>query len=399
MCVKDPYSDDYNARALARFQTVQPDHDWKPSDVPLPFILAHYPTLFIGIREQFRKQSLAETYIARLALWYLDDLSSVCRRLLDFKEFIHAVTLWADGLPLGLNHQDYQQRILKACCGLLRPATDKTALEWAHWTIGIFHRKENKFLDQILDYSEKRMFSPTTALKLLASNILASGPCSDGDIENRLSDFPLLEYASLYWGWSPKSPDTEDWSVILCHSALEFLLNDAKRRASLQVVVYLNSKRGKELKDTPLFGISIDSSPLHLAAAFGLQRIVAHLISKNYDPSSKDTNGNTPLSLANRTCSRAQNSRREQALINTLELMKSSSNPQRPRGRLFARRSARVGEADHLTIPDLDVVGEGLTGVWSRGHGELPSSLSYDRHLRPTPTLEEIERWKMRNSS
>lgn len=252
----------------------------------------------------FASNRLRKTYIARLAFWYLDDLLSVCRRPLDFREFIPAVPLWADGLPLGLSHQDYQQRIVRAWCGLLRPTTSKAALDWAHWTIDIFHRKENKLVDQILDYSEKPMFSPLTALNLLASDVLASGPCSDGDLENRLSEFPLLEHASLYWGRNPESPNTEDWSPALCHSALDFLLDDAKRQPSLQVVVYLNSKCGEELKDTPLFGISIDSSPLHLAAAFGLRRIVGHLIWKNYKPSSKDTNGNTPLSLANRAYSR-----------------------------------------------------------------------------------------------
>jgi hypothetical protein len=391
--VKDLYSHKYATRASASLRKDKSEDDWKESYVPPPFVLEYYPTLF----REIRKQSPAETYIARLALWYLDDLSLFCKRPLDFKEFTHVLTLWADGLPFGLSHEEYQQRILKACCGLLRPTTKNSSLEWAHWTIGTYHREKKQLVDRIMDYSEKPMFSPTTALKLLTSDLLASGPCSHSDLETRLSDLPLLEYVSLYWGWSPESPEAQDWSTTLCRSALEFLLDEAKRQASLQVVVYLNSRRGKELKVTPLFGIAIDSSPLHLAAAFGLHRIVGHLIHKNYNPRSKDANGNTPLSLASRAHSREQNHRRKQPLIRTLEFMKWHSNSRWLRGPLLADKAVGAGQADHLEIPDLDVVGERLEGVWSR-NGES-SSLFYDRHLSITPTSQDIKQWKIRNSN
>lgn len=73
---------------------------------------------------------------------------------------------------------------------------------------------------------------------------------------------------------------------------MELLHHEQKRKSFLQIAIYLDEG------DSPLHGIALHSSPLHIAAAFRLSGIIPKLLWENHQPLARDSKGNSALSLA-----------------------------------------------------------------------------------------------------
>jgi ankyrin repeat protein len=114
-----------------------------------------------------------------------------------------------------------------------------------------------------------------------------SGSCARNELKKRLRLNPLYDYAARNWAYYASSESTEVEELIL-----DFLQNDAAVSASGQAAVIAREYLGydnwvpKEMRGT------------HLAAYFGLEKVMKNLLRKGHHPDSKDSFNYTPLSWA-----------------------------------------------------------------------------------------------------
>ena len=131
-----------------------------------------------------------------------------------------------------------------------------------------------------------------TCLTYLLFDVFDAGACigetEDLEFERRNSEFPLLGYASLWWGrFAYHSEDAE-----LRDTALEFLNSKAHVDASVQALWYTDTK------DALTWNAKTGASALHLAAYFGLTQLVTDLLRNAPNVDAQDSLGNTAMMYA-----------------------------------------------------------------------------------------------------
>lgn len=108
------------------------------------------------------------------------------------------------------------------------------------------------------------------------------------DFEHRKQDFPLLEYASLYWGSHLKA----DYATGLESLALCLLESKPHLDSSVQALFYCNSSTAAA------WNAEDGSTALHMASYFDLDHILLPLLSTRADINAADSNGSTSLIYA-----------------------------------------------------------------------------------------------------
>ena len=131
-----------------------------------------------------------------------------------------------------------------------------------------------------------------TCLTYLLFDIFDTGACTgeteDADFAQRDRDFPLLGYASLWWGrFAYHAEDTE-----LAEMAREFLDNKPHVDASVQALWYTDTT------DALSWNAKTGATALHLAAYFGLTHLIADLLEDSPDVDARDSLGNTAMMYA-----------------------------------------------------------------------------------------------------
>lgn len=149
-----------------------------------------------------------------------------------------------------------------------------------------------------LDNTRERWFPDAyaklanTCLTYLLFDAFDAGACTgeteDVDFEQRNRDYPLLGYASLWWGRFAKYAEVFG----LGDTAMEFLSRQSHIDASVQALWYTDTT------DALTWNAKTGATALHLAAYFGLERLVANLLEVAPDIDAQDSLGNTALMYA-----------------------------------------------------------------------------------------------------
>jgi hypothetical protein len=121
-----------------------------------------------------------------------------------------------------------------------------------------------------------------SCLAYLAYDAFGEGHCkTDQDLESRMRDYPLYEYAAQQW------PNHLRGLKVLPKRAVRSFLMDQKKVASA------NQAMGSS---NTVF--DDQQTGLHLAAQHGLNHVVVLLLTERQDPAVEDSQGKTPLWLA-----------------------------------------------------------------------------------------------------
>ena len=128
-------------------------------------------------------------------------------------------------------------------------------------------------------------------LSYLSFDDFASAVCkTEKSLDNRLQKYPFLDYAALHWGDHVRSGNKDE---MIQNMAFGFLTDHAKVASAYQVLAA--SKR--DYDGFIQWPQSLDSG-VHLAAYFGLNRVIELFRDDGIDLEVKDENGQTPLSWA-----------------------------------------------------------------------------------------------------
>ena len=115
-----------------------------------------------------------------------------------------------------------------------------------------------------------------------------AGESEDVEFEQRDRDFPLLGYASLWWGrFAHHVEDSE-----LADMAMDFLSSKPHVDASVQALWYTDTT------DALTWNAKTGATALHLAAYFGLTRLVADMLEEAPNFDAQDSLGHTSMMYA-----------------------------------------------------------------------------------------------------
>jgi hypothetical protein len=118
-------------------------------------------------------------------------------------------------------------------------------------------------------------------------------------MESRLREYPLLLYASNYWGDHAREcvdnmALVDDRCMKLRSTVMEYLSRTGNRNAAAQI------EYGKSYEYIDSTDYPKELSALHVAASFGLYSIIDLLLINDADVNAQDSYGCTPLNRASR---------------------------------------------------------------------------------------------------
>ncbi|KAI0874241.1 hypothetical protein GGS24DRAFT_490168 [Hypoxylon argillaceum] len=167
------------------------------------------------------------------------------------------------------------------CCGLVTLDEQSNVIRLVHYTTQeYFERSGARWFPKAQSQIAK------TCVTYLSFDAFDSGICkSDSQLEDRLSSYPLYDYASCYWG-------SHACLVSDCQFYFTFLQNDCKVGACGRALFYKNRGLGDRSQKVPR-----QINGLHLAAFFGLHKVIASLV-ESCDVNAIDSRGNPPIAYA-----------------------------------------------------------------------------------------------------
>lgn len=188
-----------------------------------------------------------------------------------------------------LNDEDLYdlEDLVSSCAGLITVGSDgrKEVVQLAHYTMQeYFTRHQESF------FPEADQTITATCLTYLSYHSFRQGMClNDTEFEARLSQYPLYSYAAQHWGHHARVHSTIDDLL------LGFLKCNGVLDASVQALFALKGDYG--------FGyyclvIPFGFTALHLAAWFGLEKVLQFLITKDHASYTIDSKNRDPLAWA-----------------------------------------------------------------------------------------------------
>jgi ankyrin repeat protein len=176
--------------------------------------------------------------------------------------------------------------LVSVCAGLVTIDQESNIIRLVHYTTQEYFERirMNRFPDA-------QACIATACLAYISFDVFAEGYCrSDEEMETRMQKYPFLEYAAQHWGDHARG----DLEVVIKERALNFLKQESKVMCSCQVI-HLPEYRFSGYSQC----LPEHLTGLHLAASFGLTKIVRLLLEREgVDADSKDSDGGTPLSRA-----------------------------------------------------------------------------------------------------
>ena len=177
--------------------------------------------------------------------------------------------------------------IISVCAGLVTITSDLLGgtIRLVHYTTKeYFERKWTRW------FADAHNRIATICVTYLSFDVFQKGICStDTEFETRLDQYPLYSYAAKNWGHHARAQPINE------ELAMAFLGDTCKVVASVQEIFALNgfSSHGDYSQRVP-----IGFTGLHLAAYFGLERVVQTLIQHCDQSHVMDSTGRTPFMWA-----------------------------------------------------------------------------------------------------
>ena len=211
-------------------------------------------------------------------------LVACAQRPLTVDEFRHAFAVELEEPELdGDNFADAED-IVSTCAGLVMIDQESGVVRFVHDTTREFFERlrPTKFQN-----------GPRTLAEICLTYLSFDSfnrPCDTDDaFELRLVEYSLFKYAAQFWGFNARLKTQLD----VQKQALTFLTHQEKVEGASQALFLPAYKYPGYSQDGPRNTLGI-----HLAAYFGLDVFVSHLIERGVDPDSNDSNKRTPLILA-----------------------------------------------------------------------------------------------------
>ena len=247
-------------------------------------------------------------------------------RPLTFKELQHAMAVNPGDVELESGELLDEEFLLPLTAGLVSIDAKGAAVRLIHFTVYEYLTEHHDAL--FSELSNDITMSVLTYLNFESFSEPCRGEQEDEQFEERLGEYPLLSYASQYWGQHASESYRYDKAVRA--SVLALVRNPLKLASSVQAAWYTSYR----------WDVRKGVSSLHICAWFGLDEIIPDLLEHGLEIDSPDlTYGQTPLMYAckNRKMSTVQTLLRLGADINSVS----------------ARGSTALTEA--LFVEDLDI--------------------------------------------
>ncbi|KAI1842402.1 hypothetical protein JX266_011443 [Neoarthrinium moseri] len=236
---------------------------------------------------------------------YRDAMDRINRQMRDQTDLAMEVLLWItcarrplsvielqQALAVELNEAAFDeenltniQEIVSVCCGLVTVDAESNIVRLVHYTAQQFFEQTQKEWFPAADEHITKV-----CITYLSYKVFEEGPCkSRQELKNRLSSYPLYEYATAFWGFHAKMAN-------MVIEFLNFLQNEPRLESATQALSIMLIRSGPPTAhDT---GLKVRTATgLHMAAHFGFEEAVSRLL-ELYNPDTRDSDGYTPLHWA-----------------------------------------------------------------------------------------------------
>ncbi|KAI4212329.1 MAG: hypothetical protein LQ351_004899 [Letrouitia transgressa] len=202
------------------------------------------------------------------------------------------VTELCQALAVELGSKEFDKSSIPALTRLISVCAGLVAIDQQPQVIRLVHETTQHYFER----NREKLFPGAQqeiseiCLTYLSYDVLAKGPCSTKEeMESRLYDLPLFDYAARYWGDHVRESEAKSVQSL----ALQLLGDDAKLMSFVQRWHRHAIQGGRYIQHYPkgLLGI-------HVAAAFGLEKIILELLINGANINSRDEAGWTPLTWA-----------------------------------------------------------------------------------------------------
>ncbi|UKZ66175.1 uncharacterized protein TrAtP1_007350 [Trichoderma atroviride] len=238
-----------------------------------------YNYAYQGIMKRVEHQGPKSVKFAKSVLSWV----TCVKRPLFISELQHALAIEIGESKFDEEYLPQVHDLITVCAGLI-------TLDENSNTIRLFHYTAQEYFEQtqIEWFPDAENDITQTCITYLSFDVFETGVSStDTAFEMRMQSNQLYDYAAHHWGHHARKPEVLDPLV------LDFLKSETKVEASIQALfVVKESKKPGYSQDFPK-----NTSGLHLAAYFGIEKAVAALLNSNH-PDLKDSYDRTPLSWA-----------------------------------------------------------------------------------------------------
>ncbi|KAJ5738101.1 hypothetical protein N7493_001256 [Penicillium malachiteum] len=188
-----------------------------------------------------------------------------------------------------LNDEDLYdlEDIISSCSGLITVGSDgtKEVVQLAHYTMHEYFTRH-----QAIFFPESDKTITASCLTYLSYDIFQQGMCSnDIEFEDRLSQYPLYSYAAQNRGHHARVHSTVDDLLLGLLRDPDFLNSSFQGLFSL---------KGYYESESYCLRIPFGFTPFHLAAWFGLEKVLQFLVSQWGLPCARDSTNRGPLAWA-----------------------------------------------------------------------------------------------------
>jgi ankyrin repeat protein len=207
------------------------------------------------------------------------------KRPLITTELQHALGVEVGESELDEDNFSQIEDIVSVCAGLVTVDEESNIIRLIHYTTQEYFERTRGIL-----FPNAEADITTTCITYLSFSIFDSGFCQrDEDLEERLRDNPLYEYAARNWGRHALEASQTEGLI------MNFFGSEVKLEASVQAMLAFNEGLFHaccaEYEPRNMTG-------LHLGAYFGLKETIESLLMTSSDPDLEDSFGRTPLSWA-----------------------------------------------------------------------------------------------------
>ncbi|KAH8692876.1 ankyrin repeat-containing domain protein [Talaromyces proteolyticus] len=234
-----------------------------------------YDSAYHDIMERVQRQMKDQKEMAIQVLSWI----TYAKRQLTTLELQHALAVEIDSPCLDKHNLPELDDMVSVCAGLVTVDEESKVIRLIHYTAQVYLlRTANVWFPNAQAYISR------TCITYLSFEVFGAGPSlSEESLKDRLSSNTLYDYTTRNWGHHTRmsSIESEKW-------ILDFVESKQKVAACSQTMVYNEYHDFTESQMTNL----------HLAAYFGLQKLVLALLERQHDPNLKDGYGRTPLSWA-----------------------------------------------------------------------------------------------------